>query len=508
MNTQHGAFARAALLFAVCITAAACPGSDGATGPRNPGGDSLQNPTEDRIAPTVRSTRPAPEASGVAVDAVIEVEFSEPMDTASINGNAIKIDGVPGVVTLTGRTAQFRPTGALRNAIRHTARVTTRARDTAGNPMTQEYSWSFTTVSPPLSVVALPLSDGKFWRYDVADTNTVIASGITRVGFRGDALVRVEGQVTWQGRSAWETRVYRFPAVNTNDAFSVRTEYLSQGANGLKRWKGNEWRTVFPPSGATIQNGVFLLQDGPTHTKTPAVMTVEPSTAVVPAGTYSTLRVRHEFTETGQYAPKDIFETRTEHYTPGVGLVLANWSYSNESNDPQGVSQYSSGRMALAVGSFPQFGVEQEPNDGFSTPTPMWTSWNLFSGTTLVSHGGTVLTDASVGCSQECIHPNVSGERKIQDWYRLVLTSSDVVRIMLAFDHTSSGAPRPNDLDLYLFRQTGATLQFVASSANEPGKGERLLRSLAAGTYIIAVQAWDTPGPEPVRYWVYQNLDK
>jgi hypothetical protein len=44
-------------------------------------------------------------------------------------------------------------------------------------------------------------------------------------------------------------------------------------------------------------------------------------------------------------------------------------------------------------------------------------------------------------------------------------------------------------------------MRFVASSVAEGGQAEFLTGTLAAGTYRLAVQAWDTPA-QRVRYWL------
>ena len=62
-----------------------------------------------------------------------------------------------------------------------------------------------------------------------------------------------------------------------------------------------------------------------------------------------------------------------------------------------------------------------------------------------------------------------------------------------------------NDLDVYLFRiESGGALTLIGSSFNSPGdesNRETIVSSPAAGTYVIAIQAWDTPTTDSVDYW-------
>ena len=62
-----------------------------------------------------------------------------------------------------------------------------------------------------------------------------------------------------------------------------------------------------------------------------------------------------------------------------------------------------------------------------------------------------------------------------------------------------------NDVDVYLFREeTDGSLTFISRSVNDPrndGDVEGIVvASLPAGTYHVAIQAWDTP-TDDVDYW-------
>lgn len=109
------------------------------------------------IAPTVISTDPEDEETGVALDKVIDATFSEAMDAATINGTTFTLQEgsnvINGAVTYTGTTASFTPTDDLEPGTLYTATITTGAENLAGTPLVADYTWSFTTVS---SAVELP----------------------------------------------------------------------------------------------------------------------------------------------------------------------------------------------------------------------------------------------------------------------------------------------------------------------------------------------------------------
>lgn len=117
----------------------------------------------DTTAPTVSSTNPANNATGVAIGSPINVVFSEFPDTGTINTNTISVsvDGgvtsLSGAVSQSGATAKFTPTNSLpygttitfyvRNDVQNIA-------DISGNvlnpPGAGNYStYNFTTVSAP-----------------------------------------------------------------------------------------------------------------------------------------------------------------------------------------------------------------------------------------------------------------------------------------------------------------------------------------------------------------------
>ncbi len=60
-----------------------------------------------------------------------------------------------------------------------------------------------------------------------------------------------------------------------------------------------------------------------------------------------------------------------------------------------------------------------------------------------------------------------------------------------------------NDLDFYVFRrESNGSLTYVDAGLESAAKPEVVdFSNLPAGTYFIAVQAWDTPSTAP-RYWL------
>ena len=114
------------------------------------GGGGGSSATPDTTPPTVSSTNHANNATNVAVNSAVTATFSEAMSAATITTATFALNnGATGTVTYTGTTATFTPTGNLAYSTAYTATITTGAKDNAGNAMAADYTWSFTTDSPP-----------------------------------------------------------------------------------------------------------------------------------------------------------------------------------------------------------------------------------------------------------------------------------------------------------------------------------------------------------------------
>ena len=108
--------------------------------------------------PSVVSTIPANGAMNVAINTPISATFSMAMNSASITSSTFTVTGpggaVAGAVTYSGLTATFAPAAALAYATTYTGTITTGATDPGGTPLLGNYVWTFTTITPPPTVVS------------------------------------------------------------------------------------------------------------------------------------------------------------------------------------------------------------------------------------------------------------------------------------------------------------------------------------------------------------------
>lgn len=100
---------------------------------------------EDATPPSVFSTSPADNASGVSTAAAVRATFSEPVLPETVTASTFTVGGVTGTVSVSGSTATFTPSAPLATDTAYTATVTTGITDVAGNPLAADHSWSFVT---------------------------------------------------------------------------------------------------------------------------------------------------------------------------------------------------------------------------------------------------------------------------------------------------------------------------------------------------------------------------
>jgi hypothetical protein len=99
--------------------------------------------------PTVTSTYPNNNVTGVARNQPIEFTFSQAMDSSTINNSTFTLmldsTNIPGTVTYSGTTAVFTPSAVLSADSTYTATITTGAKNLAGMGLVKNSVWSFTT---------------------------------------------------------------------------------------------------------------------------------------------------------------------------------------------------------------------------------------------------------------------------------------------------------------------------------------------------------------------------
>lgn len=99
--------------------------------------------------PTVISTDPVSNATGVALNKTIAIVFSVPMDSTTITATQFTVrqgvTPVPGTVSHDGATVGFTPTHDLQANVTYVVSMAAGVKNLAGTALASAYVWSFTT---------------------------------------------------------------------------------------------------------------------------------------------------------------------------------------------------------------------------------------------------------------------------------------------------------------------------------------------------------------------------
>jgi hypothetical protein len=198
------------------------------------------------ISPKVTSTNPLNEASGIAIDNTISATFSMGMDPSTItNANFTLHDGtgaVAGTVEYADSTAIFTPTANLVTNTIYTVTITTGAKDIAGNSLTKNYIWNFTTNANsdlvlPIVTLTAPLSNAtgvdpgstvELTFSELMNPSTINSSTFTLK----QGTTPVSGTVAYSGTIATFTPSYSF-ATGTTYTATITTEAKDLAGNML-----------------------------------------------------------------------------------------------------------------------------------------------------------------------------------------------------------------------------------------------------------------------------------
>ena len=476
-------------------------------------GDDDKNAVDpiDLTPPHVVAVSPAPGAVDVDINTSLVVTFSEDIDLDTISEETFRLypAGEPALQVLKNAPAgslelEYTPNEPLIYETVYTAEVDSSLADAAGNTLTADYSWTFTTEDEPKAPVEFPLAQGNAWLYESESSATVwSASGVSTSSFEGLRVLFLESPATYEGEDGWLRRSYILDqTLTTESALKTDFFYLAGDYYGLYRARpgsdSGQWMNVIRFLELEFNDSSFLIAGGPAHSDGTTLGT---ASVTVPAGTFDALRIEHDYSSTGAYAPEDIFETRREYFADGVGMVAATWDYSFDDNDPSGIDITTQGSADLLEPmngpSLPYLSPEFEPNNapGHALSQSL-AEWSIVSGEIHITDSGTVVTDDDIECLYaQCVLADIDGVHMLEDWYRVDVETAGQYRLDLVYDYYNSDNDTWNDLDLYFFREfIDGSLGYIAradASVNVPEW--MILLHLEVGTYYVAVQAWNTP---------------
>ncbi len=284
----------------------------------------------DTTPPTVTATTPAAGATGVATNSTVTATFSEAMNATSIsaatfvlrNGSTV----VPAAVSYNSgsNTATLTPGAALAASTTYTATVLSGAsgvKDTVGNPMAGDRTWSFTTsapadTTPPTVTSFTPVS---------AATNVAINSTVTATFSEAMSATSITTS-TFALRNPTGTTIPATVSYNTTTnvatltpsaALAGSTTYTAtvlSGGLGVKDAAGN----------ALASDRVWTFTTASTDTTPPTVSSISPASNAT--GVTTVTAVTATFTEAMDVATvgSSTFELRIGTAAPLAASVTYN----------------------------------------------------------------------------------------------------------------------------------------------------------------------------------------
>jgi hypothetical protein len=205
-------------------------------------------PQPDLTPPTVTAVTPLAGTTGVAIATTVTATFSEAVAPASVSTTTFLLTGggaVAGTVTLNGTTATFTPSAPLAYSTTYTARVTTGVEDVAGNNLTADFVWTFTTRSapdttPPTVTSNTPLSGATNVAIGTTVTATfseaVATASVSTTTFLLTGGGAVAGTVTLNGATATFT---------PSAPLAYATTYTARVTTGVQDLAGNHLASDF-----------------------------------------------------------------------------------------------------------------------------------------------------------------------------------------------------------------------------------------------------------------------
>lgn len=148
--------------------------------------------TADSVPPTVLSTDPAANVTGVLTTQRVSATFSEAMDPATIiAANFTLVDGlnppVAGTMDYVGTTAIFTPSASLTTNTTYTATIAGVVQDLAGNQLGNATTWSFTTAATVATGPQAPVL-GETARFLILASQTITTTGSAASALSGGDL--------------------------------------------------------------------------------------------------------------------------------------------------------------------------------------------------------------------------------------------------------------------------------------------------------------------------------
>jgi hypothetical protein len=229
----------------------------------------------DTTAPTVSSTAPLANATGVKLNALVAASFSEPMDPLTITPTTFTLacpvgTAITGAVgyPVNGNVATFTPASDLPAGTVCKTTITTGVKDVAGNALASDYVWSWTTVFYTLNFNNAPFTRSRT-PMDVTAGNSSASQSINQDGSVTLTINNSPGYADcgfyFYAGTLGNLNSIRIQASNNSGPFSVNLWFDRDNNGEVFAWNGNVYQGVGSDAyipGPASQNGTTTVNLG------------------------------------------------------------------------------------------------------------------------------------------------------------------------------------------------------------------------------------------------------
>jgi len=214
-------------------------------------------------SPTIVSSSPTDNATGVSSAATIEFTFSEPMDPLTISNTTITLfkgnTQKSGTITYIDNTATFTPSSALVGGTVYTALVSTGAQNVAGAALKTDFSITFTTAGPGDNVAPLINSTNPMPNAIGVERNKTVSvifnEPMDPTTINTTTFTLKKGTVTVVGIVAYADNIATFTSSANLESNTIYTATITAGVQDLSENElvaDNEWSFTTGMSAATL----------------------------------------------------------------------------------------------------------------------------------------------------------------------------------------------------------------------------------------------------------------
>jgi hypothetical protein len=222
----------------------------------------------DASGPVVTATAPAAGSTGVSLYSTVSATFNEVLDPATVNTNTVELRNaastlVPATVAYNAanNTVTLTPTAALTASTTYTVTLRggatdPRIKDTAGNPMASNVSWSFTTVAAS-NAQGCPCSG---WPSTATPTNPAVNDpGAVELGvkFRVDVDGYITGVRFFKGTGNTGTHIGNLWSLDGSRLATAN--FINETASG---WQEVQFSTPVPVAANTVYIASYYAPNG------------------------------------------------------------------------------------------------------------------------------------------------------------------------------------------------------------------------------------------------------